>query len=119
MYFFFTEPGLVSNFHISSPTPTSLALSWEPPDDPWCTDDPYRYAINYQLQQKGSCNPNPGPRINHAQDSSKTAVEVNYLEPFSNYSFHLRAINHGLYGRFFEMSSRTRETGNMSSMFAF
>ena len=110
--FFFTDwPGFVTNVNISSPIPTSLTLSWEPPDDLCHTDNPYRYEIKYQLQQKGSCNINDGPLIIHTSFSTRTTVEISDLEPFSNYSLHLRAINIGHYGRSYSTSFRTRKPG--------
>ena len=109
--------GLVTNVSISSPTPTSLSLSWNPPDDPWYTEESYRYEIKYQLQQIGYCNPNQGPLINHTSDTSSTAVEVNDIDAFSNYNIYLRAIKNGHYGMLYNTSFRTMETGMVFMIF--
>ena len=114
MSFFIDWPGFVNNVRISYPSSTSLSLSWDSPDDLCQTNDPYRYEIKYQLQQIGSCNPNHGPLMTHTSNSNRTTMEVCDLEPFSNYSFQFRSIVNGHYGRPYDISFRTRETGKMT-----
>ena len=105
-----TVPGFVTNVSISYTSSTSLSLSWEPPNDPWCSSEPYRYGIQYQLLQKGQCNTDSTNRCTLPNSRQRTA-DVTDLEPFSNYRFYLQAMHNTHNGRIFTMNFKTNETG--------
>ena len=90
----FTEPSKVRNLEVHSPSPTSLSLSWQQPDDPFCSQDLREYKIQYQTTSRGQCGQTSDEIITYSiLNLNETRTTINNLEPNSTYRIFVVARN--------------------------
>ena len=90
----FTEPSKVRNLAVQSTSPTSLSLSWQQPDDQYCSQDLREYKIQYQATNRGQCGQVSDEVLTYSVlNLNETRVAINNLASYSTYRVFVVARN--------------------------
>ena len=84
------EPGEVTSLTVSSSSPDSLTVSWDPPSNTLCPVD--SYTVHYQLTYRDQCDGTGGPKT-PVTGITESPVTITGLHAYSSYDVFVTATN--------------------------